>query len=108
MNDLLSAMFCLAVGSAYTISVLYAVRAAVRPVKRRVHVLRRTYYMLVLCVIAFGSYELYDLIREKIGGALFGLAGLVVMIGVFLAYLGMIAQGVGSFWLRRSANRRAA
>ncbi|MDR5759079.1 hypothetical protein [Caballeronia sp. LZ035] len=107
MNDLLSALFWLALAAACSASVVCAIRAAARPVGTLTQLLRRAYYVLVLCMITFGAYELYDLYSNKIGGALTGLAALVVMIGVLLAYIGMIAEGIVSFWSRRMVRRRA-
>lgn len=59
-------------------------------------------------MITLGAYELYDLFSKKIGGALTGMAALVVMIGVLWTYIGMIAKEIVSFWSRRLVRRRAS
>lgn len=59
-------------------------------------------------MITLGSYKLYDLFSNKIGGALTGMVALVVMTGVLLAGFGMIEKGIMSLWSGGGGRRSTA
>ena len=53
---------------------------------------KRAYWLGCLCALFLGGYPMYFLSVEGTGGALFGMALLVFVVGMGLTFLGLLAK----------------
>ncbi|MEN7529038.1 hypothetical protein [Cupriavidus sp. DL-D2] len=75
-------------------SVPTALYFLILPGKGRLPWLRRLYWLGCICLFFLGGYPMYFLAAEGTGGALFGMAMGVFLLGAVMTLLGVVAKAI--------------
>lgn len=71
-----------------------------RPASGGATLLRRMYYIVALGLIAFGTLVVVDSARQGVGGAVTGMAGVMILLGMLLICLGLCVRGARKLFSR--------
>lgn len=91
----------------YLVSSVSAIYFSYRPGPGRYSLARRLYWLAASALILLGTLAFIELrLNDAEGGGLYGMALLIVTVGVLLAVVGLIAKSVNAVFRRGAGGSR--